>query len=66
MRDELQGTIYEVVRLKLEGFLSSFCFINPFCIWLLLSSYFGEIESIQHKHKSKIKGKENSTTEYYF
>ncbi len=31
-----------------------------------LTSYFGEIESIKHKHKSKIKGKENSTTEYYF
>ncbi len=31
-----------------------------------LTTYFGEIESIQHKHKSKIKGKENSTTEYYF
>lgn len=31
-----------------------------------LTSYFGEIKSIQHKHKSDIKGKENSTTEYYF
>ncbi len=31
-----------------------------------LTSYFGEIESIQHKHKSKIIGKENSKTEYYF
>ncbi len=31
-----------------------------------LTSYFGDIKSIQHKHKSKIKGKENSTTEYYF
>lgn len=31
-----------------------------------LTSYFGEIESIQHKHKTKIKGKENSETEYYF
>jgi site-specific DNA-methyltransferase (adenine-specific) len=31
-----------------------------------LTSYFAEIESIKHKHKSKIKGKENSTTEYYF
>jgi len=31
-----------------------------------LTSYFGEIESIKHKHKSTIKGKENSKTEYYF
>lgn len=31
-----------------------------------LTSYFGEIESIQHKHKSKIKGKEKSETAYYF
>lgn len=31
-----------------------------------LTSYFGEIASIKHKHKSKIKGKENSATEYYF
>lgn len=29
-----------------------------------LTSYFGEIEYI--KHKSKIKGKENSKTAYYF
>ena len=31
-----------------------------------LTSYFGEIESITHKHKSTIKGKEKSATEYYF
>lgn len=31
-----------------------------------LTSYFGNIKSIRHKHKSKIKGKENSKTEYYF
>ena len=31
-----------------------------------LTSYFGEIESIKHKHKSKIQGKEYSKTEYYF
>lgn len=31
-----------------------------------LTSYFGEIESIKHKHKSKIKGKEKSKIEYYF
>jgi site-specific DNA-methyltransferase (adenine-specific) len=31
-----------------------------------LTSFFGEIESITQKHKSKIKGKENSITEYYF
>lgn len=31
-----------------------------------LTCYFGEIESIKHKHKSKIKGKEKSKTAYYF
>lgn len=31
-----------------------------------LTSYYGEIESIAHKHKSKIVGKENSKTDYYF
>lgn len=31
-----------------------------------LTSYYGEIESIQHKHKTEIKGKKNSITEYYF
>ena len=31
-----------------------------------LTSYYGEIESIIQKHKSKIKGKEKSETEYYF
>jgi len=31
-----------------------------------LTSYFGEIESIKHKHKSTIKGKEASTSAYYF
>ena len=31
-----------------------------------LTSYFGEIKSIQQKHHSKIKGKENSKTKYYF
>jgi hypothetical protein len=31
-----------------------------------LTSYFAEIASIVHKHKSKIIGKENSKTEYYF
>jgi hypothetical protein len=31
-----------------------------------LTSYFGEIESIKHKHKSTIKGKEESTSDYYF
>ena len=33
---------------------------------LHLTSYFGEIESIKHKHKSKINGKDQSKTEYYF
>jgi len=31
-----------------------------------LTSYFGEIQSITQKHKSKIKGKEKSETKYYF
>ncbi|MCA6422404.1 MAG: site-specific DNA-methyltransferase [Flavobacterium sp.] len=31
-----------------------------------LTSYYGEIESIKHKHKSKIRGKEKSKTTYYF
>jgi hypothetical protein len=31
-----------------------------------LTSYCAEIESIKIKHKSKIEGKENSKTEYYF
>lgn len=31
-----------------------------------LTTYFGNIKSIKHKHKSKIKGKEDSKTDYYF
>jgi site-specific DNA-methyltransferase (adenine-specific) len=31
-----------------------------------MTSYYGIIKSIHQKHKSKIRGKENSKTEYYF
>ena len=31
-----------------------------------LTNYYAEIESVKIKHKSKIQGKENSKTDYYF